>query len=92
MSNVFEGPPDGRQSADVRASTSRFRPVYRAMSEAEFALHNQIKETAFLLEGQFAEIEALRAKLGMAPQPRYHALALTHLEAAIMWAVKGLTA
>ena len=90
MSNVFEGPPDGRQSADVRAPT--FRPAYRAMSEAEFALHDQIKETAFLLEGQFAEIEALRAKLGMAPQPRYHALALTHLEAAIMWAVKGLTA
>lgn len=61
---------------------SRFRPEYRAFSDAELALHDEIKAKA-------AEMEALFAKVG---HGRYAALALTSLEQSVMWIVKELTA
>lgn len=79
--HVFEGAPDARQSADVSMPVSRFRPRYRALTDTEKALHDQIK-------GKAAELEALfeTVKPG-----RYRSLAFTDLESAIMWAVKELT-
>jgi hypothetical protein len=81
MANVFEGAPDGRQSDDVAMSVSRFRPKYRALTDEEKALHDEIKSCATELEALFE-----RVKPG-----RYRALGLTALEESIMWTVKELT-
>lgn len=91
MTNVYEGPPDARQSDDTQHPTSRFRPTYRALSDAEKSLHDQIKREAETLEALFEEVAHVRGSSGP-DQARYHALALTALEQAVMWAVKGLTA
>ena len=81
MANVFEGKPDERQSADVNMPVSRFRPRYRALTDAEKALHDQLKDKA-------AELEVLFAKV---KPGRYNSLAITSLEQAVMWIVKELT-
>ncbi len=82
MADVFEGGRDGRQSDDVAMPTSRFRPRYRALTDAEKALHDEIKNKASELEVLFE-----RVKPG-----RYRSLALTELELSVMWAIKELTA
>lgn len=92
MTNVYEGAPDGRQSDDVDMPTSRFRPRYRALSDGEKMLHDSIKEHAAGLEALFGQIESVRANHDLQPRPREAALAMTKLEEAVMWAVKGLTA
>lgn len=82
MTNVYEGgKTDGRQSDDVAMKVSRFRPTYRALTDEEKALHDEIKNKA-------AELEALfeRVKPG-----RYNSLAMTALEQSVMWVVKELT-
>lgn len=79
--HVFEGQPDGRQSADVAMPVSRFRPRYRALTDVEKALHDEIKEKASELEVLFEKVKP----------GRYRSLALTDLEAAVMWVVKELT-
>lgn len=81
MANVYEGQPDARQSNDPTLPVSRFRPRYRALTDEEKALHDEIKAKA-------AELEALfeRVKPG-----RYRSLGITALEEAIMWTVKELT-
>ena len=79
--NVFEGPADGRQSAAVDHPVSRFRPTYRALTDDEKGLHDQIKSKAVELEALFDSVKA----------GRYHSLALTSLEESIMWIVKELT-
>lgn len=81
MADVYEGVPDRRQ-ADKSIKVSRFRPRYRALTDEEKQLHDAIKDKA-------AELELL-IELGV-PNGRYKALAMTDLELAIMWAVKGLT-
>lgn len=81
MANVFEGKPDGRQSDDSNLKVSRFRPVYRALTDEEKALHDELKAKAVELEALFA-----RVKPG-----RYNALAVTSLENSLMWIVKELT-
>lgn len=81
MANVFEGTPDARQSADTTLKVSRFRPTYRALTDAEKELHDQLKTKA-------AELEAL---FGQVKSGRYNALAITSLENSIMWIVKELT-
>lgn len=82
MTNVFEGTPDGRQSTDVAEKLSRFRPKYRALTDEEKALHDDIKAKA-------AELEALFEKVKTG---RYASLAMTQLELAVMWIIKELTA
>lgn len=82
MAHVYEGSPDARQSADQAHKVSRFRPTYRALSDEEKALHDEIKTKA-------SELEAL---FGRVKQGRYNALAMTSLEQAVMWVVKELTA
>lgn len=77
--NVFEGEPDGRQAGDI--TVSRFRPRYRALTEEEKALHDQIKAKAEELEALFMAVKA----------GRYRALSLTALEEAVMWNIKELT-
>jgi hypothetical protein len=79
MAHVYESEPDGRQAGDIKPS--RFRPRYRALSDDEKALHDELK-------GKAAELEALfdRVKDG-----RYKSLAFTELEASLMWIVKELT-
>lgn len=81
MSNVFEGKPDGRQQDSVTAPVSRFRPRYRALSDEEKALHDQIKNKAAELEDLFGKVKP----------GRYNALAITSLEQSVMWVVKELT-
>lgn len=82
MANVFEGQTDGRQSDDVAMSTSRFRPRYRALTDDEKALHDDIKAKAAELESLFERVKA----------GRYRSLGFTALEEAVMWTVKELTA
>lgn len=89
MANVFEGAPDARQSEEVGHRVSRFRPTYRALTADEKALHDTIKNKAVELERL---IEMIQPQRFDSPSPRYCALALTSLEEAIMWAIKGLTA
>jgi hypothetical protein len=79
--NVFDGKPDGRQG-DASVVTSRFRPKYRALTDAEKALHDQIKGKAGELEALFEQVKP----------GRYRALGMTALEEAVMWTVKELTA
>lgn len=81
MVDVFEGKADARQSADVAHPVSRFRPTYRALTDAEKALHDEIKTKASELEALFGRVKA----------GRYNALAMTSLEQSVMWAVKELT-
>lgn len=81
MSHVYEGKPDGRQSADVAEPVSRFRPRYRALTDDEKALHDALKSKAVEME---ALIESIKPG-------RYRSLAITELELAVMWAVKELT-
>jgi hypothetical protein len=80
VANVYEGQPDGRQAATA-IPVSRFRPQYRALSDTEKSLHDEIKSKAAELEEVFG-----RVKPG-----RYNALAITSLEQSIMWIVKELT-
>jgi hypothetical protein len=90
MTNVYDGPPDDRQSDDPAMPTSRFRPRYRALTEEEKRLHDAIKAKAEELERLIdRSVPADFIPVGAA---RYHALAITSLEQAVIWAVKGLTA
>ncbi|WP_029313235.1 Acb2/Tad1 domain-containing protein [Acidiphilium angustum] len=79
--HVFTGEPDARQSDRVDHKVSRFRPTYRALTPEQKALHDRIKELAAVLEDAIEHT----------PPGRYQSLAMTALEEAIMWAVKGLT-
>lgn len=81
MADVFEGKPDDRQMAAIDAPVSRFRPRYRALTDAEKALHDAIKSKADELESLFKQVKP----------GRYNALAITALEQSIMWVVKELT-
>jgi hypothetical protein len=81
MANVFEGTPDTRQSEE-NILVSRFRPRYRALSDTEKALHDQIKDKAAELENLYSRVNS----------GRYNSLAITSLEESVMWIVKQLTA
>lgn len=81
MTHVYEGAPDARQSDKVDEPVSRFRPRYRALTDDEKALHDEIK-------GKAAELEALFERV---KQGRYRSLGLTALEQSVMWTVKELT-
>jgi hypothetical protein len=81
MANVFEGTPDARQSDSTTTPVSRFRPTYRALTDAEKALHDDLKAKAVELEALFGQVKS----------GRYSALAMTSLENSIMWIVKELT-
>lgn len=83
MANVFEGSPDARQSEDVNHKVSRFRPTYRALTESEKQLHDDIKNKASELEALFEQVNG---------DPRYKSLAFTDLEKSVMWIIKSLTA
>jgi hypothetical protein len=80
MAHVYEGQPDGRQ-ADTAIPVSRFRPKYRALSDEEKSLHDELKNKA-------AELEEL---YGRVKPGRYNSLAITSLEQSVMWIVKELT-
>jgi len=80
VAHVFEGQPDGRQ-ADTAIPVTRFRPKYRALTDAEKTLHDEIKDKATELEAAFNKV-----KTG-----RYASLAMTSLEQSVMWIVKELT-
>lgn len=80
MAHVYEGTPDGRQ-ADTAIAVTRFRPKYRALTDEEKALHDEIKSKASELEALFE-----RVKPG-----RYRSLGFTALEESVMWTVKELT-
>lgn len=79
--HVYEDQPDERQSNDIQEKVSRFRPKYRALTDEEKALHDEIKSKA-------NELEELFEKVGPG---RYASLAMTQLELSVMWIVKELT-
>ncbi len=81
MSHVFAGTPDARQSYKVDEPVSRFRPLYRALTDDEKALHDEIKSKAAELEAVFEKVK----------NGHYKALGMTALEQAVMWTVKELT-
>jgi hypothetical protein len=81
MSNAFEGAVDARQMASTTASVSRFRPRYRALTDSEKALHDQIKDKA----------EALAELIEQVKPGRYRSLGITALEESVMWTIKELT-
>jgi hypothetical protein len=81
VADVFEGPADARQSADVAHHVSRFRPTYRALTDKEKGLHDALKDKAVELEALYSFVK----------DGRYKSLALTALEESIMWIVKELT-
>jgi hypothetical protein len=81
MANVYDGPTDARQSDSLTYPLSRFRPRYRALREDEKALHDAIKEKAVELEALFGKVKS----------GRYNTLAMTSLEASVMWIIKELT-
>ena len=56
MNHVYEGTPDARQSTSVAEPVSRFRPRYRALTDAEKALHDEIKSKASELEALFEQV------------------------------------
>lgn len=82
MTNVYEGAPDARQSVNVGETLSRFRPRYRALTQEEKDLHDDIK----------VAYEHVEHYLDKVPNGRYKSLALTALEESCMWAIKELTA
>lgn len=65
------------------AAPSRFRPVHRELTPDEQVAVRGIKDLA-------EEMEKLMQAAGK--DPRSMALAVTNLEQAVMWAVKGITA
>lgn len=71
-------PPNGEPSL---MSTNRFRPEHRSLTEVEKTLVSDIKDKA-------EELARLMDRVG----GRHGALAQTHLETAVMFAVKGVTA
>lgn len=85
-------------------ATTRFRPVYRELSDLEQANLDAIKDLAAKLDGVIRNAYAEAASRAGYPAVfqaikhegraagREHALAVTKLEEAVMWAVKGLTA
>lgn len=81
MMNVFEDNADARQSDDVKHTVCRFRPTYRALTDDEKELHDDLKAKA-------TELELLFNAVGPS---RYASLALTSLEESIMWIIKALT-
>ena len=81
MTNVFEGAPDARQSDKVDEKMSRFRPTYRALTEEQKQLHDELKAS-------YEQVEKVIDKL---PAGRYRSLAYTALEESCMWAIKELT-
>jgi hypothetical protein len=81
MTNVYDGKPDDRQSLNTNMKPSRFRPRYRALTDDEKKLHDEIKNKAVELEELFAKVKP----------GRYNSLALTELEVSIMWIIKELT-
>jgi hypothetical protein len=90
MANVYEGKPDARQSDDVNHPVSRFRPTYRALTDREKALHDEIKTKASELEALFDRVMT-EAKGKSMTRGRYAALGMTALEQSVMWTVKELT-
>jgi hypothetical protein len=81
MADLYEGKPDARQSTDPKMPVSRFRPRYRALTDEEKDLHDQLKDKASELEVLFGKVKP----------GRYNSLAITSLEQSIMWIVKELT-
>lgn len=92
MTNVFEGQTDARQPADVAMPVSRFRPRYRALSDEEKQLHDEIKNKAEELAALFNRVtEFDDPPHSNSVKLRYRALSFTALEEAVMWNVKALT-
>lgn len=58
MNHLFAGEPDARQAGDI--TPSRFRPLYRALSQQEKDLHDAIKAQAAVLEALFERARELR--------------------------------
>jgi hypothetical protein len=81
MAHVYEDQPDARQ-AEGSITPTRFRPRYRQLTDAEKSLHDAIKSKA----------EELCALIEQVKPGRYRSLALTELEASVMWSIKELTA
>lgn len=65
MPHVFDGAPDARQSEQTTHPVSRFRPTYRALTDEEKALHDQLKTKAAELEALFGQRAAQAREVSM---------------------------
>jgi len=105
--NVYEGPPDARQTEnqDLATQDLLFRKRYRQLDEAELKLHDQIKDKAdelALLIGQISrhsdvsrppgfDDDAFFLWLAGGNRGANVTLAIRHLEDCVFRAVKALT-
>lgn len=85
MVDLFEGKPDARQ-ADTDIPVSCFRPRYRALTDEEKVLHDEIKNKAAELEVLFKKV-----KYPTCDASWYNTWAFKDLESSVMWIVKALT-
>lgn len=107
MSNVYEGTPDQRQTESENLDEQQllFRKRYRALSEDELQLHDQIKDKADELAHLISQISRY-SKPGRPPGLDDNAtfiylaatnrganvtLSIRHLEDCVYRAVKALT-
>lgn len=60
MVHLFQDAPDGRQADTVPTATSRFRAQYRSLTDAQKAVHDDIKAKAAELEALFVKAFELR--------------------------------
>lgn len=81
LTHVFNGSPDARQSSEL-IPVSRFRPRYRALTNDEKKLHDDIKAQAEVLERMFEKVRP----------GAYRDHAMLNLEQSVMFIIKDLTA
>ena len=93
MANVYDETPDGRQSDDVNMEVSIFRPTYRALTDDEKALHDEIKKKAGKLYALFCKVIPTPYASDTLTMDRvtYKEYARKDLESSVMWIVKALT-
>ncbi|MGG5810991.1 DUF7681 family protein [Falsiroseomonas sp. CW058] len=91
--HIYADGADARLASET-IKPSRFRPRYRRAGPDELALHDEIKGKAAELEALFLSIPRARSAsgLGVSASMREEAIAMTKLEEAVMWAIKGLFA
>lgn len=85
--NVYSGVSDARQSSNLNETVSRFRPVYRALSQEEKQLHDNIKSAAVDLENLYYKVLDLKKST----PSEYSKYAFKDLESSVMWIIKELT-
>ncbi|MDO6588509.1 hypothetical protein Q4543_23830 [Salipiger sp. 1_MG-2023] len=75
-----------KSTDDKRAENSGTRSKYRTLTDAEKTVIDEIKKSGDIMIGAFRDIAELKPEAG-----REFSLAITHVEDAVMRAVRGIT-